>query len=185
MIKVFKKREEVEQLWKIYNQKNITEKKVFRINEFSDKGVRLVIRDLEKQRKRFEKVTTEVEIIVTPYKLLHNGEALGRLTTEEEYTEAIQELRKILHEIWDTTEVDLQDAELNRIDVTYDIVTPSQKYTREIIAALKVMHLKTDILLYQRRFWIKIIGIHLFPIVTVFQQVSIMHRLKYMIKRRI
>ena len=68
MIKVFKKREEVEQLWKIYNQKNITEKKVFRINEFSDKGVRLVIRDLEKQRKRFEKVTTEVEIIVTPYK---------------------------------------------------------------------------------------------------------------------
>ena len=71
MIKVFKKREEVEQLWKIYNQKNITEKKVFRINEFSDKGVRLVIRDLEKQRKRFEKVTTEVEIIVTPYKLLH------------------------------------------------------------------------------------------------------------------
>lgn len=47
MIKVFKKREEVEQLWKIYNQKNITEKKVFRINEFSDKGVRLVIRDLE------------------------------------------------------------------------------------------------------------------------------------------
>ncbi|WP_302439737.1 hypothetical protein [Anaerobutyricum hallii] len=61
---------------------------------FSDKGVRLVIRDLEKQRKRFEKVTTEVEIIVTPYKLLHNGEALGRLTTEEEYTEAIQELRK-------------------------------------------------------------------------------------------
>lgn len=48
MIKVFKKREEVEQLWKIYNQKNITEKKVFRINEFSDKGVRLVIRDLEK-----------------------------------------------------------------------------------------------------------------------------------------
>ena len=66
MIKVFKKREEVEQLWKIYNQKNITEKKVFRINEFSDKGVRLVIRDLEKQRKRFEKVTTEVEIIVTP-----------------------------------------------------------------------------------------------------------------------
>lgn len=43
MIKVFKKREEVEQLWKIYNQKNITEKKVFRINEFSDKGVRLVI----------------------------------------------------------------------------------------------------------------------------------------------
>ena len=69
MIKVFKKREEVEQLWKIYNQKNITEKKVFRINEFSDKGVRLVIRDLEKQRKRFEKVTTEVEIIVTPYKL--------------------------------------------------------------------------------------------------------------------
>lgn len=90
MIKVFKKREEVEQLWKIYNQKNITEKKVFRINEFSDKGVRLVIRDLEKQRKRFEKVTTEVEIIVTPYKLLHNGEALGRLTTEEEYTEAIK-----------------------------------------------------------------------------------------------
>lgn len=85
MIKVFKKREEVEQLWKIYNQKNITEKKVFRINEFSDKGVRLVIRDLEKQRKRFEKVTTEVEIIVTPYKLLYNGEALGRLTTEEEY----------------------------------------------------------------------------------------------------
>lgn len=142
MIKVFKKREEVEQLWKIYNQKNITEKKVFRINEFSDKGVRLVIKDLEKQRKRFEKVTTEVEIIVTPYKLLHNGEALGRLTTEEEYTEAIQELRKILHEIWDTTEVDLQDAELNRIDVTYDIVTPSQNYTREIIAALKVMHLK-------------------------------------------
>ena len=142
MIKVFKKREEVEQLWKIYNQKNITEKKVFRINEFSDKGVRLVIRDLEKQRKRFEKVTTEVEIIVTPYKLLHNGEALGRLTTEEEYTEAIQELRKILHEIWDTTGVDLQDTELNRIDVTYDIVTPSQKYTREIIAALKVMHLK-------------------------------------------
>ena len=49
MIKVFKKREEVEQLWKIYNQKNITEKKVFRINEFSDKGVRLVIRDLEKR----------------------------------------------------------------------------------------------------------------------------------------
>ena len=144
MIKVFKKREEVEQLWKIYNQKNITEKKVFRINEFSDKGVRLVIRDLEKQRKRFEKVTTEVEIIVTPYKLLHNGEALGRLTTEEEYTEAIQELRKILHEIWDTTEVDLQDAELNRIDVTYDIVTPSQKYTREIIAALKVMHALTQ-----------------------------------------
>lgn len=68
MIKVFKKREEVEQLWKIYNQKNITEKKVFRINEFSDKGVRLVIRDLEKQRKRFEKVTTEVEIGVHPVK---------------------------------------------------------------------------------------------------------------------
>lgn len=67
---------------------------------------------------------------------------MGRLTTEEEYTEAIQELRKILHEIWDTTGVDLQDTELNRIDVTYDIVTPSQKYTREIIAALKVMHLK-------------------------------------------
>ena len=142
MIKLFKKRDEVEQLGKIYNRKNITEKKVFRINEFSDKGVRLVIRDLEKQRKRFEKVTTEIEIIVTPYKLLHNGEALGRLTTEEEYTEAIQELRKILHEIWDTTGVDLQDAELNRVDVTYDIVTPSQKYTREIIAALKVMHLK-------------------------------------------
>ena len=67
MIKVFKKREEVEQLWKIYNQKNITEKKVFRINEFSDKGVRLVIRDLEKQRKRFEKVTTELLLHISYY----------------------------------------------------------------------------------------------------------------------
>ena len=105
MIKVFKKREEVEQLWKIYNQKNITEKKVFRINEFSDKGVRLVIRDLEKQRKRFEKVTTEVEIIVTPYKLLHNGEALGRLTTEEEYTEAIQELSSAILTLSDEIQI--------------------------------------------------------------------------------
>ncbi len=78
------------------------------------------------------------DLIVTPGKLLYPGHAMMNLYTIEEYDKACYELYRILDEIENATGVDLlTEGRLYRVDVTKDIVTPSDEYSQEVIRLAK------------------------------------------------
>ncbi len=107
---------------------------------FSEMGLRIKIYKRTQDEIRYDKYHRDVwaELIVTPYKLICNGTPMGELTTAEEYDQATNCLGNLLLTIEKETGIGFLDAEIYRIDLTYDVITPSQTYTKEIIAAMKV-----------------------------------------------
>ncbi len=142
MIKLFDRNEDVIGLSETYNNHVIREGDGrCIIIRFAEQGVRICLRYLEPERVKYEKKAVEAEIIITPYKLLNNGKAMGRLRELEEYGKALLKYYEIIADIKKESGVELSDAVMERIDVTKDVVTPSDIYTKEIIAALKVKRL--------------------------------------------
>ena len=107
-------------------------------------------------RKRIEEEVTydkkhdqfQMELVVTPYKLLHPGKSMGAITTVEDMGKALITLGKILEQIKMDTGINLvsdasniQKYKIQRVDLTCDVKTPSDDYSKEIIAASKVAKL--------------------------------------------
>lgn len=141
LIKKYKSVDEIKGLWQFYKHNNLEYKGDFLINQYAHKGVRLCARYLCPERRHYEKYKVEIEIIVTPYKLLNNGKSLGCLQEKREYKEALYNYYEILNKIQMETGVDLKNAKIKRIDVTRDVLTPSSIYSKEIICTIKVQQL--------------------------------------------
>ena len=141
LIEKYRSVDEIRALWTAYNCHNLESKTGFQINEYVNQGVRLCIRYLCPERKHYEKYEVEVEIIVTPYKLINNDKALGYLKEIREYKKALYRFYEIINKIQAETGVDLKNAKIRRIDVTRDVITPSSGYTKEIIRTIKIQQL--------------------------------------------
>lgn len=122
----------------------------YSIIEFCKNGLQMQI------RKRIEEEVTydekhdqfQIELVVTPYKLLHPGKSMGAITTVEDMGKALITLGKILEQIKIDTGINLvsdasnvQKYKIQRVDLTCDVETPSDDYSKEIIAASKVAKL--------------------------------------------
>ena len=141
LIEKYRSADEIRALWTTYNRHNLESKTGFQINEYANQGVRLCIRYLCPERKHYEQYEVEVEIIVTPYKLINNDKALGYLKEIREYKKALYRFYEIINKIQAETGVDLKNAKIRRIDVTRDVITPSSGYTKEIIRTIKIQQL--------------------------------------------
>lgn len=83
-----------------------------------------------------------MELIVTLYKLLYPGKHLGVITGIEELDKALNVLEGLLNQIKDDTGIDIiSKYKIQRVDLTCDVETPSDAYSKEIIAASKVAKL--------------------------------------------
>mgnify|MGYP004459446329 FL=1 len=80
----------------------------------------------------------KVEIIVTLFKLLHPGKCMGYVTSKDDIVEVSKRIIQLLNKIYDESNVDLlKRAKIKRIDITKDVITPSDIYTREVIRLAK------------------------------------------------
>lgn len=120
------------------------------IIEFCDKGLQMQIRRrTEKEIKSDNKHNPfQIELVVTPYKLLYPCKNMGAITTLEEMGKAIIALGKLLEQIKMDTGINLisdaknvQRYKIKRVDLTCDVETPSDDYSKEIIAVSKVVKL--------------------------------------------
>jgi len=78
-------------------------------------------------------------LIVTPAKLIYPKGTMKKLLTAEEYALAMEKLKEILQEIKNKSGIDLwNETKLKRIDLTKDIETESDEYSREVIRLSKL-----------------------------------------------
>jgi hypothetical protein len=80
-----------------YNSKD----EIFVLHKYAQNGVRINIEYTDSKKKKYDKDHREfeVELIITPAKLLYPDEAMSKLYTIEEYGLAIDKLEAILNEI--------------------------------------------------------------------------------------
>lgn len=142
-----------EELLKLRNAyKNIFPKgRKYVLGIYAKNGLRLEINQCKEIECRMDKEHRlyKVNMIFTLYKLLHPDESMGMLREEGELSEAVKEICRILKEIYEQSGVDLlYDAKVKRVDITLDVVTPSDTYTKEIIRIAKKVYLP-----YGYKFW--------------------------------
>ena len=113
-------------------------KRVF--NKYANRGFRMEIKYADPMVTKYDALSRrfKADWIVTPGKLLYPGHAMMNLYTAEEYDTSCYELYRILDEIENATGVDLlKEGRLYRMDVTKDVVTPSEEYSQEVIRLSK------------------------------------------------
>lgn len=127
------------------------DKKHWVIGCYSDKGVRLEISFCSNKERKYDKERPKkVLMVFTVYKMLHNGKKMGAIRETEDLVQAYKNMITILKEIYEKSGVDLwENAKISRVDVTYDIITPSEMYSKEIIRLAKKVILKKGF-----NFWI-------------------------------
>lgn len=136
---------QAKKIWTCYNDMNIKQEDGIIINHFAEEGLRIQISHRSNIAIHYDKEhkDTKIELIITPYKLLHPGNYLGEIRNRREMHDASMRLYELLDEIKSDTGVNLlKGAEIKRIDITKDVITPSQEYTREIIAVCKATSLQ-------------------------------------------
>jgi hypothetical protein len=110
------------------------------LGEYAEKGMRITIypcTEIERQMDK-EHCLNKVEIIFTMYKLLHPGCGMGCVTEGDDIIAAVKKVGELLREIYDKSNVDLlKRAKIDRVDVTCDVMTPSDEYSKEIIRIAK------------------------------------------------
>ena len=112
----------------------------FVMSKYADNGLRVEVRKREDKERRFDPLHRKykAEIIITPHKLLSPDKQMGMLTSSTDIEAACKQLESIISEIENESGVNLwQDVKLRRVDVTKDVVTPSDLYSAEIIKASK------------------------------------------------
>lgn len=117
-----------------------SDKRKYVMSKYADNGMRIEVmkrkdkeRNYDPQHRKYK-----VRIIITPHKLLAPAKQMRKLTSRSEIEAACKRLDSILYDIRTESGVDLwQNAKLRRIDVTKDVVTPSDLYSAEIIKASK------------------------------------------------
>ena len=122
------------------------EEKVFVFHKYAENGLRIHIEYASSNEKKYDKEhrAYKVELIVTPAKLIYPNGGMKKLLKAEEYALAMETLKEILQEIKNKSGVDLwKETKLKRIDLTKDIETESDEYSREIIRLAKLALRKT------------------------------------------
>lgn len=114
------------------------------VTKFCDSGLRIQIKKRNEQEICYDKGhrPLRMDLIVTPYKLLHPGKCLGAITDLDELRKALKELSTLVDKIEKETGIVIdRNYKIQRVDITCDVVTPSDVYSREIIAASKTADL--------------------------------------------
>lgn len=125
-----------------YNNRNFWTKgnREYALSIFADNGIRIKItpcKEIERQMDK-EHCYNKVEIIVTLFKLLHPGKCMGYITNEYDIAEISKRIIQLLNQVYVESNVDLlKRAQIKRIDITKDVITPSDTYTKEIIRLAK------------------------------------------------
>ena len=133
----------------------ISEEKKYMINKYVDNGIRFSFAwRHENDLKRDKANPWKVEMIITPYKLLHKGKAMGMIQDEEEWKDCMNELIDILEDIEDQCGVNLKKRlKLMRIDIAIDIKTPNDEYSREIIKLAKLSDISRGYEFWEPSLW--------------------------------
>ena len=122
------------------------DEKIFVFHKYAENGLRVQIEFTTSDEKRYDKKHRDyrAELIVTPAKLVYPKGTMKKLLTIEEYALAMKILKEILQEIKDKSGTDLwNETKLKRIDLTKDIETESDEYSREVIRLAKLSLHKT------------------------------------------
>ena len=112
------------------------------LSAYANEGIRIEFEQCEWKSIHYdpEKREKKVLLVINPYKILHPGEKYGAVQEKEELLFVQDKLVEIVREIRNRTGVDLFDPEyvkIRRVDCTYDVVTPSEEYSQEIIRIAK------------------------------------------------
>ena len=122
------------------------EEKIFVFHKYAENGLRVHIEFASSNEKKYDKEhrAYKVELIVTPAKLIYPNGGMKKLLKAEEYALAMERLKAILQEIKNKSGIDLwSETKLKRIDLTKDIETESDEYSREVIRLSKLALHKT------------------------------------------
>lgn len=115
------------------------------LQSYAYNGVRIEIYEYNAADKRYngKKGKKRALIYVNMYKLLKPGTKYGAVGSIEDITEAYKKLLCIIEDIYFKTGVDLAEkVDINRMDVTIDVVTPDDIFSREIIRISELVQLK-------------------------------------------
>lgn len=116
------------------------------LSRYATDGFRVEIKYNPSKEKKYNKKhwDCKAELIITPAKLLYPDQPMKKLYTSHEYELACERLEIILREIELQSGVNLwSEAKIRRIDVSKDIETPSDEYSREVIRMAKKALYKT------------------------------------------
>lgn len=114
------------------------------ITEFCKEGLQLQIKERTNQEIIYDKEhrPLRMDLIVTPYKLLHPDKCLGKITEIQEMKKAIKALEILIDKVQEDTGILIRrNLKIERVDITCDVVTPSDEYSKEIIAVFKTIRL--------------------------------------------
>ena len=123
-----------------------SDEKHYVLSKYTTEGFRAEIKYNPSKEKKYNKNhwDCKAEIMITPAKLLYPGRPMKKLYTPQEYERACERLDDILREIELQSEVNLWDgAKIKRIDVSKDIETPSDEYSKEVVRMAKKALYKT------------------------------------------
>lgn len=112
----------------------------FVMSKYADNGLRMEVKKRGDQERKYDPLHRKykAKIIITPHKLLNPGKNMGKLISHADIEAACNRLKSIIAEIEAESGTNLwQDVELHRVDITKDVVTPSDLYSAEIIKASK------------------------------------------------
>lgn len=144
---------EAEKIWQTYNMGNIKNgNDEFCVMKFSKNGLRIYFKYRTAKEIQYDKEHAEVKVewIVTPYKVLYEGQPMGEITSLEEMKQVLIRLHQMFQQIEKETDTFfVKKLKMRRIDITRDILTPSIIYSREIISVCKATQLP-----YGYHFWI-------------------------------
>ena len=120
--------------------------KLLVLSQYAGKGLRIEIKYNPKKEKQYDKNHREykIELIINPAKLLYPHESMKKLFSIEEYTLAFEKLEEIIREIEFISGVSIwKETKIRRIDITKDIETESDEYSKEVIRLAKLSLYKT------------------------------------------
>ena len=146
-------KEENDTLVRFYSKVNglLTDKNITVIHYYSNKGIMMELTYCKKIEKKCDKYhrSNKLEIIINLHKLCENGMNFIALSSGKELYKAFEKLVDFLNVISGECGVDIVSGlQIKRIDVTCDVVTPSEVYSDEIIRAAK-----KAVLPYGFKFW--------------------------------
>lgn len=112
------------------------------LSAYANEGIRIEFEQCEWKSIHYDpqKREKKVLLVINPYKMLHHGEKYGAVLEKKELLSVQKKLVEVVQEIHNRTGVDLFDPEyvkIKRVDCTYDVVTPSEEYSQEIIRIAK------------------------------------------------
>ena len=120
----------------------ISDEATWVLNAFLDHGLRVEISPIPSDNgvRRFNRnhPCYKAILFITPAKLLNPGINLGGLTSRIDISDACYHLERIMASIENESGINLMTgAVLSRVDVTKDVIMPSDLYSRELIRAAK------------------------------------------------